>query len=132
MNWRIQAIVLAAGLCTVTALLSPLLARVGHWTEVRRWECANPAVIGYDHAVYLSVEELYSTFDLFQLYSTHRVRVSDGGYSYGLYFEVPSYPARVWIEKCSVVWTSDGVRFISSSGLAISISKDALHEQLGE
>lgn len=118
------------GLAVALALLSPLLARIGSWTEIRRWDAPEPNLFGHDRPIHLSVEHTHSYFDPLGLYGSDRLVVSDGGYSYILYFDVPAHPSKPWVDDCQVNWTTDGVTFSSPTGLTIKIDAKAILQQL--
>jgi hypothetical protein len=118
------------GLVLALVLLSPLLSRIGSWKEVRRWDAPEPNPFGHKHAIYLSVEHTHSIFDPLGLYGSDRLLVTDGGYAYVLYFDVPAHPSKPWVDACKVSWTTDGVTFSSPSGLSIEIDKAAILRQL--
>jgi len=125
-----KRILIWLGLVLAIALLSPMLARIGSWKEVRRWNAPEPNSFGHDRAIYLSVEETHSFFDPLGLYGSERLLVTDGGYAYVLDFEVPAHPSKPWIDTCKVDWTVDNVTFSSPSGLSIEIDKKAVLQQL--
>ena len=123
-------ILLWFGLALAMALLSPMLAHIGSWKEVRRWNAPQQSSFGHDRPIHFSVEQTHSYFDPLGLYSNERLVVSDGGYSYILNFDVPAHPSKPWIDNCQVNWTTDGVTFSSPTGLNIEINKKAILQQL--
>lgn len=125
-----KRILIIASLVVGLALLSPLLARVGSWNEIRRWNAPDSKPFGHDRPIYLSVERTHSFFDPLDLYGSDRLIVSDGGYAYILYFEVPAHPSKPWVDACNVVWTNDSVTLVSPEGLSISIDAKAILRQL--
>ncbi len=127
---RSRALWIGLAVSVVLVLCSPLLARMGSWRELTRWECPEPNPWGHAHPLYASIEESTSSFDPFGLYRSQRLLVTDGGYAYIVYFDVPSYPSKAWVEACEVRWDPSGVRLQSPSGLAIEVSKEAVLQQL--
>jgi hypothetical protein len=109
---------------------SPFFARMGGWTEIRRWRAPNPNPFGHDRPLYLAVEQTHSVFDILKLYPSERLLVTDGGYAYIIYFEAPAHPAKSWVEDCDVTWSSNRVTFSSPTGLTIQIDRNAVLRQL--
>lgn len=71
-----------------------------------------------------------SVFDPLGLYGSDRLLVTDGGYAYVCYFEVPAHPSKPWVDACKVNWTPGGVTLSSPTGLSIYIDKKAILRQL--
>jgi hypothetical protein len=125
-----KRILIIASLAVALSLLSPLLARVGSWNEIRRWNAPDSKPFGHDRPIYLSIEHTHSFFDPLGLYGTDRLIVSDDGYAYILYFKVPAHPSKPWVDACDVIWASDSVTLISPEGLSISIDAKAILKKL--
>jgi hypothetical protein len=125
-----KKLLILGGLALAMSLLSPLLARIGSWKEVRRWNAPEPNPFGHERAIYLSVEQTHSFFDPLGLYGSERLIVTDGGYAYVVYFDVPAHPSKPWIDDCNVVWSGESVTFSSPSGLTLKIDKKAVLQKI--
>ncbi len=108
-------------------IATPLLARLGNYKELRRWNAPVPNPFGHDRPIYLTVQETHSIFDIFSLYPSQRILVTDGGYAYVLNFETPDYPASRWVQSCDVAWSTNDVTLFSRDGLTIKIDRQAVH-----
>ncbi len=130
MKNKIIKIVLLIFLLIFFFQLVPIFARCGSWKELKRWE-APVNTFDIKRSIYLSLEETFSYFNIFHGHKNNRLKVTDGGYAFMLYFEIPHYPSKEWIDGCNVKWTNEGVALISESGLSFNVTKEAVLKQIG-
>jgi hypothetical protein len=96
----------------VVLLLTPFLARFGKTTEVGRWT-APTLLYGLNRPIWLSIQRDVAYEDIFSLYPSYRLFITDGGYAYARDFDVSSTDFKSYLLHCQVAWQTNGVEFIT-------------------
>src|SRR5436309_4065369 len=53
--------------------------------------------------------------DIFSLYPSYRLFITDGGYAYVRDFDVPSTDQKSYLNGCRITWKTDGAELLSRS-----------------
>src|SRR5436309_13340133 len=53
--------------------------------------------------------------DIFSLYPSYRLFITDGGYAYVRDFDVPSTDPKSYLNGCRITWKPDGAELLSRS-----------------
>jgi hypothetical protein len=113
-------LLLAVALAVALLLIVPFLARFGTTKEVARWS-APSALYGVKRPIWLSIQRDIAYMDIFSLYPSYRLFVTDGGYAYVRDFDVPSTDPKSYLSGCRVTWKPDGAELLSPDGDALFI-----------
>jgi hypothetical protein len=111
---------------------SPILARIGSWSQLASWSPPSGTAFGLPHPISLRIEEYVAYIDVLRLYPQHRIIVTDGGYAYIHEFEIPSTSPHKYALDCQVTWLSDAVEVQMRSGEKLVIPSTTLIQQMGQ
>jgi hypothetical protein len=114
----------------VVLLITPLLARVDKTTEAARWTSPTP-LYGLKHPIWLGIERNVAYVDIFSLYPSYQLFITDGGYYYGGDFDIPSTDFKSYLSRCQVAWQTNGVEFIKPDAARYFIPDQIIREVFG-
>jgi hypothetical protein len=121
---------LAVALVVVLILIAPFLARFGTTKEVARW-AAPSALYGVKRPIWLSIQRDIAYVDIFSLYPSYRLFVTDGGCAYVRDFDVPSTDPKSYLSGYRVTWKPDGAELLSPDGDTLFIPGHLILGRIG-
>ncbi len=126
----IKLLLIALVPVALVLLITPFLARWGTTKEVARWSSTN-AVYGLKRPIWLSIQRDVAYVDVFSLYPSYRLFITDGGYAYVRDFDVPSTDYRSYLARCQVAWQTNGAEFITPDADRYFIPDQIILRQIG-
>jgi hypothetical protein len=111
-------------------LVAPLLARLSKTTEVARWSSPTP-LYGIKRPIWLSIQRDVAVVDIFSLYPSYRLFITDGGYAYVREFNVPSTDFKRYLAHCQVAWLTNGAEFITPDAETYFIPDQIIRGRIG-
>ena len=114
----------------VVLLITPLLARLDNTTEVARWTSPTP-LYGLKRPIWLSIQRDVAYVDIFSLYPSYRLFITDGGYAYVRDFDVPSTDFKSYLSRCQVAWQTNGADFITPDADRYFITDQLIRGRIG-
>jgi hypothetical protein len=111
-------------------LITPFLARWGTTKEVARWPATN-AVYGVKRPIWLSIQRDVAYVDIFSLYPSYRLFVTDGGYAYVREFDISTTDFKSYLARCQVTWKPDGTELLTPDGERLFIPSKRILGQIG-
>jgi hypothetical protein len=111
-------------------LAAPVISRIGSHQTLRTWS-STPGALGVSRPLTLSIEMHVAYLDVFGGYTTYRLLITDGGYCYVHYFQIPSADPKAFVQRCRVAWDTNRVEFIMPGGETLTLPAQIVTEQTG-
>jgi hypothetical protein len=79
----------------------------------------------------LSVQKDVAFVDIFSLYPSYRLFITDGGYAYVRDFDIPSTDPKSYLAGCQVIWKLDGAELLTPDGETLFIPRKLILDRFG-